>query len=69
MEVAVFVVGIILILVEIFVIPGFGIAGITGIACIIAGGFGMLIKNEPGELPWPDWKVLFPESEMFIEMF
>ncbi|MCF7955534.1 MAG: hypothetical protein K9M75_07015 [Phycisphaerae bacterium] len=57
LEVAIFVVGIILLLVEIFVIPGFGIAGITGIACIIAGGFGMLVKNDPGEIPWPDWKV------------
>lgn len=57
LEVAIFVVGVILLLVEIFVIPGFGIAGITGIACIIAGGFGMLIKNPPGEIPWPDWKV------------
>ncbi|MBW8016328.1 MAG: hypothetical protein FVQ82_09090 [Planctomycetes bacterium] len=56
-EIAVFIVGIILLLVEIFVIPGFGIAGITGIACIIAGGFGMLIKNEPGEIPWPSWEV------------
>lgn len=57
LEVAIFVVGIILMLVEIFVIPGFGVAGITGIACMIAGGFGMLIKNEPGEIPWPKWEV------------
>ena len=57
LEVAIFVVGIILMFVEVFVIPGFGIAGITGIACIIAGGFGMLIKNKPGEIPWPSWEV------------
>jgi len=53
-EVALFVVGILLLLVEIFVLPGFGIAGILGIICIMAGLFGMLIKNPPNRLPWPD---------------
>ncbi len=52
-EVALFVVGILLLLVEIFALPGFGLAGITGVACIIAGVFGMLIKNPPDKLPWP----------------
>jgi len=52
-EIAVLVLGIILLLLEIFVIPGFGIAGIAGIVCIMAGLFGMLIKNAPDELPWP----------------
>jgi len=58
-EVASFVVGIILLMVEIFVLPGFGVAGITGIICIMFGLFGMLVKNPPGKLPWPqgpeDW--------------
>jgi len=53
-EVALFVVGILLLLVEIFVLPGFGIAGILGIICVMAGLFGMLIKNPPNKLPWPD---------------
>ncbi|MHC4595497.1 MAG: NfeD family protein [Planctomycetota bacterium] len=52
-EVALFVVGILLLLVEIFVLPGFGIAGFSGIMCILAGLFGMLIKNPPDKLPWP----------------
>jgi len=60
-EVALFVVGVLLLLIEIFVLPGFGIAGITGILCILAGLFGMLIKNPPDKLPWPqtqpDWQV------------
>jgi membrane-bound serine protease (ClpP class) len=46
--------GIILILIEFFVIPGFGIAGILGITFFLAGIFGMLIKNPPDQLPWPD---------------
>jgi membrane-bound serine protease (ClpP class) len=60
-EVALFVVGVILLIVEIFVLPGFGIAGFLGITCIIAGLFGMLIKNPPGKIPWPesqlDWQL------------
>jgi membrane-bound serine protease (ClpP class) len=52
-EVALFVVGILLLMVEIFVIPGFGIAGFLGILCIFAGLFGMLVKNPPDKLPWP----------------
>ncbi len=60
-EVALFVVGILLLLIEIFVLPGFGIAGVTGILCILVGLFGMLIKNPPDRLPWPqsqfDWQL------------
>jgi len=60
-EVALFVTGIILLLVEIFVLPGFGVAGTLGIIFIFAGLFGMLIKNPPEKIPWPqtefDWKI------------
>jgi membrane-bound serine protease (ClpP class) len=52
-EVAIFVIGIILLLVEIFVLPGFGVAGVLGIIFILAGLFGMLIKNPPNKFPWP----------------
>jgi membrane-bound serine protease (ClpP class) len=52
-EVAIFLLGVILLMVEIFILPGFGIAGFSGIVCIFAGLFGMLIKNAPDELPWP----------------
>ncbi len=52
-EVAIFVLGILLLLVEFLVLPGFGIAGFSGIMCIFAGLFGMLIKNPPDKLPWP----------------
>jgi membrane-bound serine protease (ClpP class) len=58
-----FVGGILLLMVEIFVLPGFGIAGFLGIACIFVGLFGMLIKNPPDKLPWPQdafaWNVFF----------
>ena len=58
-EVVVLVVGMVLLAIEIFVLPGFGIAGILGILCILAGLFGMLVHNAPNEVPWPrselDW--------------
>ncbi|MHC4456028.1 MAG: NfeD family protein [Planctomycetota bacterium] len=59
-EVALFVVGLLLLTIEIFILPGFGIAGFLGIICVLAGLFGMLIKNPPGKMPWPqsplDWQ-------------
>jgi len=53
-EIALLFVGVVLLLVEIFVLPGFGIAGILGIIGILLGLFGMLITNAPDEWPWPD---------------
>jgi membrane-bound serine protease (ClpP class) len=60
-EVALFILGIILLLVEIFILPGFGAAGVLGVVLIFFGLFGMLIKNTPDKLPWPqtqyDWQL------------
>ncbi|UCG56920.1 MAG: hypothetical protein JSU70_18905 [Phycisphaerales bacterium] len=60
-EVALFVVGILLLLIEFMVLPGFGIAGTLGILFMVAGLFGMLIENTPDQLPWPrssfEWQV------------
>jgi membrane-bound serine protease (ClpP class) len=60
-EIAMFIVGIVLLGVELFVIPGFGIIGFAGVALIFVGLFGMLIKNPPDKLPWPetemDWSL------------
>ncbi|HOK65511.1 MAG TPA: NfeD family protein [Anaerohalosphaeraceae bacterium] len=59
-EIAFLLLGIVLLLIEIFIIPGFGLTGAAGIFCILAGLFGMLIKNAPDEFPWPQgdgqWK-------------
>jgi len=44
-ELAIFILGIILLLVEIFAIPGFGVAGISGIALIIGGLTLAMIDN------------------------
>lgn len=46
-EILMFVAGVVLLLVEIFIIPGFGIAGISGILLIFASIFLSLIGSEP----------------------
>jgi membrane-bound serine protease (ClpP class) len=61
LEIAVFITGLILLAVEVFILPGFVIAGVLGLLCIFAGMFGMLIKNPPNKIPWPesqiDWQL------------
>ncbi len=52
-EIAVFCIGLALLAVEIFVIPGFGIAGISGILLIIFALVAMMVHNGPGQLPIP----------------
>ncbi len=47
MDILLFIVGVILIIVEIFVIPGFGIFGIAGIILMIAGLFMGLVSDFP----------------------
>ena len=46
-EILIFIAGVVLLLVEIFVIPGFGVAGISGIVLIIAGLFLSLLGEFP----------------------
>lgn len=57
-EILVFVVGVLLIAAEIFVIPGFGVAGISGIILVI-GGLTMSLLNNTGfdfeEVSMPDF--------------
>ncbi len=56
-----FAIGLLLLLVEIFVIPGFGVAGISGIACIIASLLLAMLEWKPG-----DWST-FPPVEEFAK--
>jgi membrane-bound serine protease (ClpP class) len=66
-EIAVFVVGVLLLLVEFFIIPGFGITGVLGIIFIMAGLVGMLVRNKPNQWPVPhgdfEWQV-FTENAL-----
>ena len=52
-EIAVFVVGVVLVLIEIFVIPGVGVVGLLGGILCVVGLLAILIANPPGELPIP----------------
>ncbi|MFQ5413387.1 MAG: nodulation protein NfeD [Phycisphaerae bacterium] len=47
-EIALIGVGVALIALEIFVIPGFGIAGISGLICLIVGLLATFVPEEPG---------------------
>ncbi len=60
-EIAVFAAGLGLLIVEIFIIPGFGVTGILGIILIIFSLGAMMVGNRPDELPIPmtefDWNL------------
>ncbi len=61
-EIILLLAGVVLILVEFFILPGFGIPGILGVVFVVVGLFGMLLRNPPGQVPWPtstgDWSSL-----------
>jgi membrane-bound serine protease (ClpP class) len=52
-EVAIFFFGVLLLLVELLFIPGFGVTGILGILFMATGLLGMFVHNPPGKLPIP----------------
>lgn len=56
-DLAIFAAGMILLLLEIFVIPGFGITGISGIILIITGIFLALVKRPLPGLPVPEGEI------------
>lgn len=62
LEIGLFVVGLILLLVEVFVTPGFGVLGVAGILCCGLAVLTMLVPNPPNKLPIPttqlDWALL-----------
>ena len=52
LDIILFIIGVVLLLLEIFVIPGFGVAGVLGIILVIASLFLALIG---GSTPFVDW--------------
>lgn len=62
-EIIIFIVGVILIAVEVFAIPGFGVAGISGIVLVIAGLALSMVGNVGFELG------SFPVSELVSALF
>jgi membrane-bound serine protease (ClpP class) len=56
-EIILFILGFVLLLMEVFVIPGFGIAGVSGIIAIIIGLTAALVDNATFEFSWSGWNV------------
>jgi len=58
-EIALFLVGLALVAIEVFVTPGFGVLGISGVFCCLVGLLAMIVPNAPDKLPLPqtdlDW--------------
>ena len=54
-EITLFILGLILLMLEVFVIPGFGIVGILGICFIVCGLTFSLVAND-----WLDFKLAYP---------
>lgn len=54
-EIVAIVVGIGLLAIEIFVFPGFGIAGIAGMLLLVLGMIASFVPQEPGYGDWPHW--------------
>jgi len=44
-EIIIFIIGVVLVILEIFVIPGFGVAGVSGIICIVVGLVFSMVGN------------------------
>lgn len=61
-EILLFIIGFLLLTVEIFLIPGFGIAGFSGIVLIFFSLIAMMVANPSDQLPIPqeqwDWNIL-----------
>ncbi len=61
-EIVAILLGIALLAVEVFVIPGFGVAGIAGIVLLVIGLLSSFIPTEPRPQPefehWPQWPTL-----------
>ena len=52
-EIALFVIGLGLLTIEIFVVPGFGLPGVLGTICVLAALVVMVMPTTPGPLPLP----------------
>jgi len=51
-EIALILLGLVLVAVELFVLPGFGVAGIAGVLCLFVGLVGTFMSGEVGSPAW-----------------
>jgi membrane-bound serine protease (ClpP class) len=57
-EAVVFGMGVILLAVEVFVLPGFGMTGVLGLGCVLAALVMAMVHRMPGGPVWPGWTEL-----------
>lgn len=62
-DVLLIVAGISLILVEMFVLPGFGVAGLSGMVLLMVGAMMTFVQSEPSGPGDPDWAPGLPELQ------
>lgn len=62
-EIGLFILGVLMVLVELFAIPGFGVLGISGLVCIVLG----LSLSLVGSLPTSDSPISFPDGTSFVK--
>ncbi len=68
-EIALFFVGIALIAVEVFVIPGFGVAGILGIACSVGALILVMLNNDAFDFSFVGFdQILFAAAAIFAAL-
>jgi len=60
-EAVIFVIGIVLLIVEVAVIPGFGLAGLTGIMLVMGALLAAMVQTYPGSLPGSGALPLLPK--------
>jgi membrane-bound serine protease (ClpP class) len=65
LEVGVFILGVLLLLLEIFVIPGFGLTGVAGIVLIIGSLVMAMIKLPPPEVPGLGLNLIMVRNALF----
>ncbi len=65
-EVILFILGVVLLLLEVFVIPGFGVTGFTGIVCIVASFIMAMFKFPPEDFPFSITRLTLPMRSMAL---
>jgi len=67
-EIILFILGLILIALEIFVIPGFGLAGIAGIGLVFVSIFLAMFRLPPSGFGFGSWRLVGPVSSMAVAL-
>jgi len=65
-ELVLFFAGILMLVVELFLLPGFGVAGFIGLACILGSIALAALPDMPGELPAAPGYFLLPMAKTFL---